>query len=163
MYLIWILICPNSNHIVYSRISWSIFKVLSTPLSLLIAGFPLQRWYICYASFKEWWIFEVFDPVNLPYVFYRHHIKKFLEQSGKYTIKNRTWAQDLSAKGCAFCALLYFIFWCRGCTYSKFLSKYGEKPRLNHLPVRNTLSYLYDLNIKALRVKCFKNIVEFVY
>ena len=106
---------------------------------------------------------EFFDPLGLPYTFYTPHIKNFLEQSGKSIIQNRKRVQDLSTKSCGFHALLYFIFRSRGHTYMEFIKIYGDNPRLNDFLVENTLSYLYNINFGALKVKCFKNVCKFVY
>jgi hypothetical protein len=43
----------------------------------------------------------------------------------------------------------------RWCTYSEFLSIYGDNPRLNDFLVQNTLPYLYNINFSAVRVKYF--------
>ena len=118
------------------------------------------HWLCIYQTAKN---IEFFDPLGLPYAFYTPHIKNYLEGSGKTIIQNRMRVQDLSTKSCGFHALLYFIFRCRDYTFSEFLNIYVHSPRLNDFLVENTLSDLYSIDFSALRIKCFKNVCEFVY
>ena len=106
---------------------------------------------------------EFFDPLGLPYTFYTPHISNYIESSGKTIIQNRKRVQDLTTKSCGFHALLYFVFRCRGYTYKQFLHIYVDNPRLNDFLVENILSDLYGIDFSALRVKCLKNVCEFVY
>ena len=101
-----------------------------------------------------------FDRFGLQCTSYTPQIKNFIEQSRKFIIQNWMRVQDLSTKSSGFHEPLYFI---RILFYCIFLSSFVDNTRLNDFIVENTLSYLYNIDFRALRINCFQNDCKFIY
>jgi hypothetical protein len=148
--------CIPSDFLQHIQHAYNILIIVNSSPSTV----KTEHWLCIFPTRKN---IEYSDPLGLPYTFYTPHIKNFLEQSGKSIIENWKRVQDLSTKSCDFHALLYLIFRRRGHTYMKFLRIYCEIPRLNDFLVKNTISYIYNINFRTLKVKYPKNVCKSVY
>ena len=151
-----ILTCPNTDAIAKLRISSITFKVLTIPLSFVNSSqltVKTRHWLCIFQTVKNIFFILLASSIHST----RFILKTFLGKVKNLLFKIGSEYKIYQLKAVVFTHYIFldFFFRCCGYTYGEFLGIYGDNPRLNDFLVENTLSYLYNINFSALKVKCF--------